>query len=126
MYDIINNKLMDWCVEYFIDVSNISYNLSDDEYIIYVFNGKPTKCLALTYFDRVDNIRCCRIDIIDRMTNEFLFTSVLWHEFCHCEPWIKDGISDGHGKHWQTRLWRKPLYAIGQWVAKLVYGGVNI
>lgn len=122
MYDIFINKLIDWCEEYNIS-NDIVFKLVDGEYIYYEFDGKLTKCLALTYYKKTENIRWNYIEILNRMTNEFLATSVLWHEFCHCEPWIEDGISEGHGDKWLRRLWRKPLYAIGQWLAKIVYRG---
>ena len=38
--------------------------------------------------------------------------SVLWHEYCHAEKWIKDGKMDGHGTAWLGRCWRKPILTI--------------
>ena len=117
-YDLIYHHLNKWCVEYDIEVCNIEPCITD--------RLKEFNYLGLTTFkyDTFD-IRYCIIEISDVIKNEFLFTSVLWHEFCHCEPWIKDGISDGHGDKWLRRLWRKPVYAISQWIAKLVYGDIK-
>ena len=123
MYNILENKLFEWCNEYDIDITCITFQFKD--IITTYYEGKVIKCLGLTYFRHDGNDRCCNVDILESMNNEFLATSVFWHEFCHCEPWIKDGISDGHSGTWSKRLWRKPIYAIGQWIAKLAYGGIK-
>lgn len=105
---------MDWCREYEIDYEDIQ--------LVYTNRLKPKNMLGLTTFkyDTFGN-RYCIVEIDDVLKNDFLRVSVMWHEFCHTEPWIKDGISDGHGDNWLRRLWRKPIYAIGQWLAKVVY-----
>lgn len=113
-YDLIHHHLNKWCVEYGIDNIDIEPQITD--------RLRELHYLGLTTF-KYDafNIRYCIVELSDKLDNDFLLTSVFWHEFCHCEPWIKDGISDGHSGTWPKRLWRKPIYAIGQFLAKIVY-----
>lgn len=51
----------------------------------------------------------------------WLEESVLWHEFCHAQAFLEDGISDSHNNHWFDLTWRKPWFVIGDWVAKILY-----
>lgn len=50
---------------------------------------------------------------------EIIIQSVLWHEFVHHWRAAEDGAG-GHGKDFQARKWRKPLYAGIDTVLKLV------
>lgn len=48
--------------------------------------------------------------------------SVLWHEFCHAESWIKDHQQQGHGDKWRRRVMRKPfLYFVSCTWTQLIY-----
>lgn len=96
-----------WAKEYGVDEEGLCTYWSDAL-------GKHTlgRCNYL-YGDRLPDgttRRVARIDVTDLFEPYHLATkAVLWHEFCHAEKWVKDGTSDGHGKAWNVRCWRKPL-----------------
>lgn len=50
----------------------------------------------------------------------FAYTSVLWHEFCHAEVWVRYGYTDGHSTAWVKRMLRKPWYVIGCIYAQII------
>lgn len=45
-------------------------------------------------------------------------TSVLWHEYCHAVAYLEDNKDDQHNAHWRDLRRGKPLYVLGDWVAK--------
>ena len=49
----------------------------------------------------------------------FFRDSVLWHEFCHYWDCV-DSFHVDHCGHFQSLKWRKPLYAIGDVVLKMI------
>lgn len=50
------------------------------------------------------------------------FEALLWHEFCHAEPWINLGTRDGHGPEWKKRLHRKRFLAFwDRWINPFTY-----
>lgn len=51
----------------------------------------------------------------------WLEISVLWHEYCHAEAYLEDGISNNHDKVFYTKRRRKVQYWIGDLIAKMVY-----
>lgn len=66
----------------------------------------------------------CEIYLDDKWENRklgWLETSVLWHEFCHANAYLEDGVRDGHNKHFVEYRKRKPKYSWGDLVAKLIY-----
>ena len=65
----------------------------------------------------------CEIYLDDRWIPKklgWLEESVLWHEFCHANAFLEDGISDAHNKHFKKYLRRKPKYWIGDIIANIV------
>jgi len=54
-------------------------------------------------------------------SSSFALDSILWHEFCHAEPWLKYGRTEGHSTEWYKRMIRKPLYCIGCAYAQIYY-----
>ena len=100
----LGKQIREWCREYGItdDVIYPSYHWIDEH------------TLGITYFKH-DIVQCriCNIRITDVFKDyELASKSVLWHEFCHAEVWIKEGKTDGHGSAWNGRLWRKPILFI--------------
>ena len=66
----------------------------------------------------------CDIALGDKFKDRplgWLETSILWHEFCHANAFLEDGVPDGHNKHWKKYLTRKQKYYWGEMVAKFVY-----
>lgn len=52
----------------------------------------------------------------------WLETSVLWHEFCHANAFLEDGVGDGHNDHFMAYKFRKKKYFFGDLIAKVVFG----
>lgn len=79
--------------------------------------------LGLTHHKNDVNGRYNTIDITDVFENHSIASiAVLWHEFCHAEVWIKEGVSDGHSNRWVGRCWRKPiLYLLDLIYTKILF-----
>lgn len=81
--------------------------------------GKLGNCRYMTTQCTED--RYCAITISKKFRNcPYLFNSILWHEFCHAEYYLKTGDSDHHSEGFHKRQWRKPILAIGDYIAKFV------
>lgn len=112
----VEYQLRAWCKEYGIEPDRITFegwhNLNEDTTIVlgtcsYIFN--PLHC----------EIRLG--DKFEKRKLGWLETSVLWHEFCHANAALEDGIPDTHNKHWRDYRKRKMKYWIGDAVAKFMY-----
>lgn len=89
------------------------------EYVEPTYTWISKNTMGLTSF-RVKpdtKLRGCFIKITDVFIDyPFASKSVLWHEFCHAEVWIKEGKTEGHNDKWNGRLWRKPLLALSDYI----------
>lgn len=67
-------------------------------------------------------VRCCVCSVDVSLSRDSLFyRAVLWHEFCHTQPWLQSGRSDGHGEGFRRRLWRNKFLCIADLGAKFWY-----
>lgn len=48
--------------------------------------------------------------------------SVLWHEMCHAIAYHEDDKGNGHDARWRELRNSKPLYRLGDFLAKIRYG----
>ncbi len=70
-----------------------------------------------------DKVRNCVILLNEKIRcTECMQRGVLWHEVCHCIPWINEGRSDGHSSAFYRRLWSKPLCAFYSICAEFWFG----
>lgn len=51
----------------------------------------------------------------------FLAVSVLYHEAMHAADFLEDGTSDSHGGRWSELMKAKPVYRIGDALAKIAF-----
>lgn len=115
----ISEDVERWLVEY--ECNNNKYK----PIIIYIDILKKNKLGNCKYYNESDitPIRHCVITISQKFAKyPFLFKSILWHEFCHAEYFLLTGDSDHHEKGFHKRQWRKPILAIGDYIAKIVNG----
>ncbi len=109
-------SIQKWCKEY-----NVPFKFDDGflikVQIIELDKHKLGNCKY--YKERVRN--ACVISISDKFREHyFLFDCILWHEFCHAEYYLKTGDSDHHSEGFHRRQWRKPILAIGDYIAKFI------
>ncbi len=110
------------------DVENwlVEYGCNNDNFKpihIYIDILEKNKLGNCKYYDGgiMTPVPHCIITISNKFTKyPFLFKSILWHEFCHAEHYLKTGDSDHHSEGFHKRQWRKPVYAIGDYIAKFI------
>ena len=104
---MIEEYINEWCKEYNVDnnITILFEKISDSVLGItyHSYEGSMKKRVSKIYLnEKLLKTPCSKLNI----------KATSWHEFCHAEVWIKDGHTDGHGKEWNKRLWRKPLLYI--------------
>ena len=52
----------------------------------------------------------------------YLEKCTLWHEMAHAITYLEDGVNDKHNLHWKHTQLKKPWYAFGDLIGKMVYG----
>ena len=67
-------------------------------------------------------VRCCVCSVDAHFSRDSVaYRAVLWHEFCHTQPWLQFGTSDGHGESFARRLWRNKILCIADYWVKFLY-----
>ena len=114
----IKYQLVEWCKEY-------ELNPEDVIFVGYKDLGSTTMGLCRQFpYEHL----YCEIYLDDRWVPKdlgWLQMSVLWHEFCHANAFLEDGVSDAHNAHFKEYLRRKPKYWIGDIVAKFACPFIN-
>lgn len=111
-------SIQKWCMEY-----NVPFKV-DNEFLIKVqiVELEKNKLGNCKYYEGLVH-NACIISISDKFRDySFLFDCILWHEFCHAEYYLLNGVSDHHSEKFHRRQWRKPILAIGDYIAKIVNG----
>lgn len=110
----IQYQLAEWCREY-------ELNPEDVTFVGYKDLGGNTMGLCRQFpYEHL----YCEIYLDDSFVDKdlgWLQMSVLWHEFCHANAFLEDGLSDAHNKHFKGYLRRKTKYWIGNIVANLAW-----
>ena len=109
-------SLKKYCDEYGIDFEDITYD----------YESKRTLGDYLgicRYKRRADQSRYCQIGVLNIFVPDVMATDIIaWHEFCHAERWIRDGINDGHTMPWVKRVMRKPFkFILGECYLLIAY-----
>lgn len=80
--------------------------------------------LGRTYFfDSESDGHICMILLNSKIAcTECMQSGVLWHEICHCVPWINNGRTEGHSSAFYVRLWSKPIHAFYSLCAEYWFG----
>lgn len=102
-------QIKEWCNEYNLNLNDImvEYSWIDSHTL-----GKTSPRADYSPYRRWS-----KITITDVFKDyDIASKTVLWHEFCHAEVWIKEGKTEGHGDRWVGRLWRKPLLALSDYI----------
>lgn len=114
--DKIQKILDKWKHEYGLDEYTIEFKGYRD-----LDRTKPKKFVyGRCYYH--DYIPMCTIYLSTRYKDRglgWMEKSVLWHEFSHAIAYLEDGKDDAHNGHWRDLRRGKPLYVLGDWVAKL-------
>ncbi len=99
---MLQELIKEWSTQYGVDHTKIQS----------CYSNLGNHLLGLTSYPSRDP-RTARIQVHEFFEDYPLASkSVLWHEYCHAEKWLKDGRTDGHGSAWLGRCWRKPLLTI--------------
>ena len=111
----IQNQLDEWCREYGVTQEVKFMGWEDMEE-----NGRWVLGRCNSY----RNPLRCEIRLGIKWAKRelgWLEMSTLWHEFCHANAYLEDGVRDAHNEHWREYRKRKPKYWIGNLIGKIVY-----
>lgn len=100
--------LNEWCEKDSIDKSKVEFEgyQKFDKTIL----GYTSVYMGTTFI---------HIQLVLKQTN-FAKYGVLWHEYCHCYDYIKNG-NLGHTSKWWSKFITKPQYVFLSGVAQIVY-----
>lgn len=113
-YDMVQNILREWCVEYGMDPDKTSFGGWAE-----LSTGKDITMGRAEYYPKYVIVKL-GIRFEDRRLG-WMEKSVLWHEFCHSRAYQDDWKPNGHDRTWRAYKNEKKVYVLGDAFAKLLY-----